>query len=242
MDTTIALLDASLGDTPAERNVRREVDADVDAYKLSEGRFPPSVSASDWTYDGVIVSGSQTSVYDDRDWIHEATEWARRAHAGDVPMLGLCWGHQFLAQALGGRVVDMGEYELGYERIVRLGDDPLFEGFPERLTSFETHSDRVAELPSGAATLARNDFGVQSFRLGSTYGVQFHPEYDRETAVWVIEGKDLPDERKRSVLDRVTDESVEAARTSRRIFDNFQRLAERHQPVSRTGRVPTRAR
>ena len=73
MNVKIAVLDASVGDTPAERNLRRELDAEVHVFKLSEGVFPPMVSATDWRYDGVAVSGSQTSVYDDHDWIHEAT-------------------------------------------------------------------------------------------------------------------------------------------------------------------------
>jgi len=233
MSVALAVLDASVGETPAESNLRRELDASLTVYKLSDGEFPPSVSAADWRFDGVVISGSQTSVYDDRDWIHEATEWVRRVHRSDVPVLGICWGHQFLAQALGGRVADMNEYELGYEQIVRVGDDPLFEGLPETFTSFETHADRVVELPAGAATLARNDYGVQAFRVGSAYGLQFHPEYDRETAVWVTEGKDLPDERTGAVLDDITDETVAAARTSKRIFDNFIALAETHQPVQR---------
>ena len=88
MSVRIAVLDASIGNTPAERNLRRELDAEVDVYKLSEGVFPPAVSARDWRYDGVVVSGSQTSVYDDHDWLHEATEWARRTHVADVPSLG----------------------------------------------------------------------------------------------------------------------------------------------------------
>jgi len=231
MDLRIALLDASLGDTPAERNVRRELDATVDAYKLSEGHLPPAVTTPDWDYDGVVISGSQTSVYDDRNWIHEATAWLRNAHAADVPALGVCWGHQFLAQALGGRVVDMGEHELGYRGVRRAGEDPLFEGIPREFTSFETHSDRVAELPPGARTLARNDYGVQAFRLGSAWGVQFHPEYDRDTAEWVVRGKDLPDGRLRAVLDGITEETVAEAETAKRVFDNFLAFAADHQPV-----------
>ena len=233
MSPELAVIDASIGDTPAESNLRRDLDANLTVYKLSNGEFPPSVSAADWQFDGVIISGSQTSVYDDRDWIHEATEWVRRVHRSDVPVFGICWGHQFLAQALGGRVVDMGEYELGYKQISRVGDDPLLEGLPKQFTSFETHADRVVELPVGAATLARNDYGIQAFRVGATYGVQFHPEYDRDTAVWVTEGKDLPDERIRSVLNRITDEAVTAAETSKQIFDNFGHLVETHQPVRR---------
>jgi len=232
MSPTVAVIDASVGETPAEANFRRELDAEVDVYKVSEGQFPPSVSAAAWRYDGVVISGSQTSVYDDRDWIHELTEWFRRVHAADVPTLGVCWGHQFVAQALGGRVVDMGEYELGYCSIERVGDDPLFEGVPERFTSFETHSDRVAELPAGAATLARNGFGVQAFRVGSAYGVQFHPEYDRETAEWVTRSKDLPDDRIRAVLDGITDEAVADAAVAKEVFANFLAIAATHQPVS----------
>jgi GMP synthase (glutamine-hydrolysing) len=233
MAPRIAVLDASIGDTPAERNFRREVDAEVDVFKLSEGYFPPSVSSTDWEYDGVIVSGSQTSVYDDHDWIHEATEWFRRAHAADVPTLGVCWGHQFIAQALGGRVVDMGEYELGYRTVTRLGEDPLFEGVPREFTSFETHSDRVAEFPDGARILARNDYGAQAFRIGHSYGVQFHPEYDRQTAEWVTESKELPDERIRAVLDGINDESVAAAEEPKRVFANFLALVDGHQPLRR---------
>ncbi|SHG92235.1 type 1 glutamine amidotransferase [Halobaculum gomorrense] len=231
MGTTLAVLDASIGETPAEENLRRELDADVEVYKISDGVFPPSVSSSRWRFDGVVISGSQTSVYDDLDWIHEATEWVRRVHEADVPILGICWGHQFIAQVLGGRVVDMGEYELGYESIARIGDDPLFDGVPDEFVSFETHSDRVAEVPPGATTIARNDIGVQAFRVGRAYGVQFHPEYDRATAEWVTEAKDLPDERIRTVLDEITDDAVERARAAKTVFDNFLDIAAIDQPV-----------
>jgi GMP synthase (glutamine-hydrolysing) len=236
MSVKIAVLDASLGDTPAERNLRRELDTEVDVFKLSEGVFPPAVSTTDWRYDGVVVSGSQTSVYDDHDWIHEATEWVRRTHAADVPLLGICWGHQFVAQALGGRVVDMDEYELGYREVTRVGEDPLLSGLSETFTSFETHSDRVAELPPGARTLARNEVGVQAFRVDSVWGLQFHPEYDRQTAEWVTEGKDLPDDRTELLLDRITEETVSDAADAKRVFDNFVSLVATHQPVTREPR------
>ena len=232
MRSRLAVIDASVGDTPAESNLDRELDAATDVFKVSDGRFPPSVSATSWEYDGIVISGSQTAVYDDHDWIHELTEWFRRAHAADVPTLGICWGHQFIAQALGGRVVDMGEYELGYETIERRGEDPVFRDVPRRFTSFETHSDRVAELPAGATTLARNRFGVQAFRLGSAYGVQFHPEYDRETAEWVVRRKELSTDRIQSALNGITDDVVEDAAAAKRVFDNFLELAATHQPES----------
>ena len=235
MKQTIAIVDASVGETPAERNLTRSLDAETRVYKASDGEIPPRPTAVDRPYDGVVISGSQTSVYDDEPWIHELTAWARGAHRADVPMLGICWGHQFLAQALGGRVVDMGEYELGYRAIERVGDDPLFADLPASFTAFQTHSDRVAELPPGAVELAHNDYGLQAFRLGSTYGVQFHPEYDRETAEWVIDNKDLPDDRLRSVRRTVTDENAAAARETARVFDNYLTMVADH------GRRPQRA-
>lgn len=228
MALDIAVVDASVGETPAQRNLERELNAETTVFQASTGEIPPTPSSSAWPFDGVVVSGSQTSVYDDHDWIHELTEWARQVHEADIPSLGICWGHQFFAQALGGRVVDMDEYELGYKTVERVGDDPLFDGISKQFWSFETHSDRVAELPPGAVTLARNEFGVQAYRVGRTYGVQFHPEYDRQTAEWVIDGKDLPTERLVAARETLTDETVEAATEAKRVFENFGAVAIDH--------------
>jgi GMP synthase (glutamine-hydrolysing) len=228
MNQTIAIVDASVGETPAERNLTRSLDAENRVYKVSDGHFPPVPAGDDWRYDGVVISGSQTSVYEDLDWIHDLTSWVRDIHRADIPTLGICWGHQFLAQSLGGWVVDMGDHELGYRTIHRRGDDPLFAGVPPSFTAFQTHSDRVAELPSGAVELARNEYGIQAFRHGARYGVQFHPEYDRETAEWVIGNKDLSDDRRASVLETITDESVAAARDATNVFDNFLELVATH--------------
>jgi GMP synthase (glutamine-hydrolysing) len=223
MGPEIAIVDASVGDTPAERNLIREIDAETTVYKASEGAFPPP-AGNTAPYDGVVITGSQTSVYDDHDWIHDLTSWVREVHLADVPVLGICWGHQLLAQAVGGRVVDMGGYELGYRTVNQVAEDPLFAGIPDSFRVFETHSDRVLELPSGAVELARNDAGVQAFRVGSTYGVQFHPEYDRDTAEWVIGNKDLSAERLKAVRATITDEAVTEARKAARVFDNFRAL------------------
>ena len=225
MDAKIALVDASIGDTRSERNFRRELDATVDAYKVSDGEFPPAVGTSGWSYDGVVITGSKTSVYDDRDWIGRTAEWFQSVQEAGVPTLGVCWGHQFIAQTLGGRVVDAGEYELGYREIDRVAADPLFAGIPERFTAFETHSDEVVELPPGATELARTGFSLQAFRVDAAWGVQFHPEYDRQTAAEVTAGKDLSDERIQRVLDGITNEAVGRAERTKRLFENFLAIA-----------------
>jgi GMP synthase (glutamine-hydrolysing) len=227
MGTTIAIVDASVGETPAARNLTREIDAETTVYKASAGQFPPAASGMR-DIDGVVISGSQTAVYEDKDWIHHLGMWVRDGAAADVPMLGICWGHQILAQSLGGRVVDMGEHELGYRTIERVGDDPIFDGLPRSVTAFQTHSDRVAELPPGAVELARNDYGNQAFRLGSTYGVQFHPEYDLETAEWVVGNKDLSAAKRDTVTAGLNEENVASARDVKAVFDNFLDIVATH--------------
>jgi GMP synthase (glutamine-hydrolysing) len=223
----VALLDASLGDTPAAANFQRTLDADVTVYKVSEGTFPPSPTAKDRPYDAVVVSGSQTAVYDDHDWIDRTEAWVRDAVDAGLPVLGVCWGHQLLAQALGGTADPMGEYELGYEPIDRLEDDPLFDGVPGSFVAFETHSDEVTELPGDATLLAENDRSLQAFRVRNAWGVQFHPEYDLDTARWVTENKrgDVDNDRVDAILADVTPERHAEAADARRVLDNFVALA-----------------
>ena len=228
MDPHIAIVDASIGETPAEQNLTREIDAETTVYKASEGERPPMPGQRDRGYDAVVISGSQTSAYDDHDWIHELTAWTRTAQRADVPMLGVCWGHQFLAQAFGGRIVDMGAYEIGYRSIDQRGNDPLFAGIDSPMTAFETHSDRVAELPAGAVELARNNYGVQAFRLGASYGVQFHPEYDRQTAEWILDSKNLDEETHADAAATVTDDAIAAASEAAGVFNSFLNIVAGH--------------
>lgn len=224
--THIAIIDASIGETPARENLEGMTTADTTTFKASEGDIPPPPSAAEWSFDGVLISGSQCSVYEDRDWIHALTEWARQVHAGGIPMLGICWGHQFLAQALGGRIVAMDRYELGYKTIEQVRESRLLDGLPEAFTAFETHSDRVYELPDGAEELATNEIGNQAYRLGQTYGVQFHPEYDLETATLVTERKELPEERIEAVLEGITQSAYEEAKVAAGVFENFETIVE----------------
>jgi GMP synthase (glutamine-hydrolysing) len=219
--TKTLLIDASIGETPAQENLERMTEGETITYKVSEDDIPPPPTDEAWLYDGVIISGSQVSVYEDRLWIHDLTEWIRQVHAGGIPVLGICWGHQFLAQALGGRIVAMGEYELGYTTISQVQESPLFEDIPPEFVAFETHSDRVYELPESATRLAENETGIQAFAIGRSYGVQFHPEYDMETAKHVTKRKDLPEARIEAVLDGITDEIYEEAKFAAQVFDNF---------------------
>ena len=226
----LALLDASLGTPHAKRNFQREVNAPLTVYNVNEGDMPPPLGDPDpiqtetgpiQSFDGVIISGSQSSVYDDhRPWIQELSQWVEGALADDLPILGVCWGHQLLAQILGG-TVRSGSYELGYVEVTQEMDDPLWNGLPDPFTVFATHSDHVVEMPPNAQLLASNETGVQAFRQDQAYAVQFHPEYDLQTATSMIHSKDLSDRAIQNALDTCTEANVQASEAATQIFDNF---------------------
>jgi len=236
-----ALLDASLGTPHAKRNFPREIDARLTVFDVNEGDLPPGFDGSpppnvrssfEDRFDAVVISGSQSSVYDDCDWIRHLSAWVRKGIDRKIPMLGVCWGHQLLAQVLGGRVEE-GAYELGYTQVDLLEKDPFCDGVSSPATVFATHSDHVVEMPPGATVLARNEASIQSFRSGSVVTCQFHPEYDLETAEAMIRSKSLPQEDVTRAMATCTAENVKQARAVKRVFRNFEHLVIRQSDVHR---------
>ena len=227
----LALLMASHALEHTRRNFRRELDADLAEFHTVSGELPAS-----YEYDGFVVTGSRSSVYGDEDWIEPTTAWAREAVDRGLPALGICFGHQLLADALGGTVEDMGEYELGY-RTVHHDGSGVFDGIDEEMLVFTTHGDAVTDLPPGATETARNDYGTHGFRKGHVFGVQSHPEYDLETARNVAAGKDLPDERIKRVLDAATEENYRRACEAKTIFGNFTRYVGERASGTAPGRA-----
>ncbi|WP_276245857.1 type 1 glutamine amidotransferase [Haladaptatus sp. YSMS36] len=212
----LALLNASHDATDTKRNFRREVDADLVEFHATEGRLPGT-----FDFDGFLVTGSRSSVYWDEKWIQPLKDWAKEAIDEGLPALGVCYGHQLLADVLGGTVEGMGEYEIGYREITHHDNTPLFDGIDERFLAFTTHQDAVTELPPGATLTAENDYGVHGFQKDDVFGVQFHPEYDMQTARELTMGKDLTDERRQAVLDGITPENYARAQQAKLVFENF---------------------
>ena len=103
----------------------------------------------------------------------------------EIPLMGICYGHQLIAKALGGRVENHPQgMELGTVDIQTndsCGSDYLFKGLPRSFKAHVSHSQTVIELPENAVLLAGNLFERHhAFRIGiSAWGVQFHPEYNK---------------------------------------------------------------
>lgn len=132
--------------------------------------------------DGWLVTGARTSVYEDGPEVEALLEWIRRVVEAGVPFLGVCYGHQALCAALGGRVErHPAGWELGTTEVSLTAEgsaDPLFAGFPDRFRVQTTHEDHVSAAPPGATLLATNPHtDVQAVGVGrAVRGVQFHPE------------------------------------------------------------------
>jgi GMP synthase-like glutamine amidotransferase len=124
-------------------------------------------------FDAIVAMGAAWSVYDhDRigAWIGDELEFLRRAHQAGVPVLGICFGGQALATALGGAVVRAERPEIGWTTVETSRPD-LIEPGPW----FQWHADRWV-LPDGLRAFARTQAAEQAFTAGRSMGVQFHPE------------------------------------------------------------------
>jgi GMP synthase (glutamine-hydrolysing) len=133
--------------------------------------------------DAFIVTGSSSSVTERAPWMLRVEELLRQIAHARTPVLGICFGHQMLAQALGGEVRrnPLGR-EIGTVRLARIGDSPLFSGLPRTFDVHQTHVDAVMRLPPGAEVLAATALDpAAAYRLGTRlHAVQFHPEMDAD--------------------------------------------------------------
>lgn len=140
--------------------------------------------------DGVLLLGGIMSAHDSatHSWIDPLKKLLVQLVEADVPVLGICLGHQLLAEAFGGSVTvadpaggEHGAYEVSWRE--GASEDPLLGRLAGHGSSLllESHSDAVTTLPPGTVSLASTElYPNQAFRVGSALGVQFHPEASPE--------------------------------------------------------------
>jgi GMP synthase-like glutamine amidotransferase len=138
-------------------------------------------------YDVIVPLGSRWSVYDDAlraGWVGAQMATVREAVNAGVGVLGVCFGGQLVAQALGGTVRKAPSTELGWHEIITDRTDLIPDG-----PWFEWHSDQFS-IPPGATELARNAHSSQAFVLGTAMGLQFHPELNEALLqMWIDDDK-----------------------------------------------------
>ena len=149
--------------------------------------------------DALLVLGGAMNIEDRLrlPWLGAETEYVRTALRDRVPAFGVCLGAQILAAAAGGEVRRAHRPEIGWEEVElepAAAADPVFGALPARFEAFQWHSF-AARTPPGGTPLARNDVGLQAFRLeGPAWGIQFHAEVDADIATgWIRDYESDPD-------------------------------------------------
>lgn len=140
-------------------------------WDVVDGAMPPDVHAAE----GWLITGSKHGVYEDHPWIPPLEDHIRAAYAAGVPVVGICFGHQIVAQALGGRV----EKFAGGWTVGRQSYD--WEGAEVPLNAW--HQDQVVARPEGAETLASTPSCAHAALVygDRAFTVQAHPEFDAQS-------------------------------------------------------------
>ena len=165
-------------------------------WRVVDGEFPEGVHSAD----GWLITGSRHGVYEDHPWIPPLEAFIRTAFAEHVPVVGICFGHQIVAQAMGGKVERYaGGWAVG-------ATDYDFGGETIRLNAW--HRDQVVKAPEGAKVIASNEFCANAALLydDRALTVQAHPEFRPEFVDGLMKtrGKGVvPDELMRAATARL---------------------------------------
>ncbi|MFC3068644.1 glutamine amidotransferase-related protein [Phenylobacterium soli] len=158
---------------------------DYRVYAVDEGELPQSPKDAD----AFLVTGSSAGVYEPLDWIGRAVEFLQAAK-GEAALVGVCFGHQLMAKAFGGEVIQSPRgWGLGEQEYRVLRREPWMDE-AETIRLPGSHQDQVVSLPEGAEVFAASDFtpfGGLVWRDQPAMSIQLHPEFEPAYAISLIE-------------------------------------------------------
>lgn len=150
-------------------------DARFTWFDVVRGELPPGEACDAW-----LCTGSRYSVYEPRQWIEQLKEFVRELQRSRKPFVGICFGHQMLAEALGGKVEPAAQgWGVGIHDMTIVKSEPWMQP-PELKPRLQyMHADQVQRLPAESTVLARaGHCEVAMFRVGETMlGIEGHPEF-----------------------------------------------------------------
>jgi GMP synthase-like glutamine amidotransferase len=184
-------------------------------YSVVDMEFPDGVHDCE----GWLLTGSRHGAYEDLPFIEPLEEFIRKAYAEGVPMVGICFGHQIIAQALGGKVEKFtGGWQVGPTRYKMDGGD---------LTLNAWHQDQVVEKPAEAEVVGSSPFCANAALVygDRAYSVQAHPEFDNEflSGLILARGKGLIPDRLLAEAEAALALPVDQAAMARQIADFFKK-------------------
>jgi len=156
-------------------------------YAADEGEYP--TTPEDCA--GYIVTGSAAGVYEDDPWIAQLLDWLQAAK-GRAKLVGVCFGHQAMAQAFGGQVIKSPKgWAIGEQAYQVLSQEPWMDG-AQAIRLPGSHQDQVVEAPPNADVIAASDFtplGALTYRDQPAISMQLHPEFVLDYAKALIEAR-----------------------------------------------------
>ena len=162
------------------------------AIPVLDGVFPEHIDA----YDGYIITGSKFGVYEDHDWLPPLMDFINRCDAAEKKMVGICFGHQAIAKALGAEVVKSTKgWGAGVKEMRISAKADFMQPALAALNLIYMHQDQVQNLPEGATKLTGNDFCPIAGMVKGThiFTLQGHPEFTQSytTPLYQLRANDM---------------------------------------------------